>query len=385
MDRRSFLFGTSTLIASQLLMGCNNAKQYNLIVELLKGSVPEQVVSQFRSRLQVGIEAKFVPVNQIGNLFQELVNLQKQSQVGKKDSGWLKYIPFIQGEEIVIPDLVTLGDYWLKAAIEQKLIQPLEVENIKNLPVLNAKWQESIKRDAQGNPSSQGKIWGLPYRWGNTVIIYNRDKFQQLNWLPTDWSDLWRSELRSRISLLNHHREVIGLVLKKLGKSYNTENIEQIPNLQQELQTLNQQVKLYSSTNYLEPILAGDTWLAVGWSNDVVSKVNTYQQLGVIVPQSGTAIWADLWVRPANANQNPLLYEWIDFCWQPNIAEQIALLTKQHSPINVNINPDDIPEQLQNFLLSNQAVFERSEFILPLSSDTNKKYQELFSKMKNNK
>ncbi|HLO83974.1 MAG TPA: extracellular solute-binding protein [Nostocaceae cyanobacterium] len=368
MDRRSFLLSTSTLIASQLLMGCNgnNQKQFN--VQLLKGSIPDQVVNQFRNSLQTGVGLNFTPIVQIRSLFQQLVTWQQSAKT--------------PDQKAAIPDLVTLGDYWLKAAIEQKLIQPLQPEQIKNWSVLNSKWQELVRRDEQGNPNLQGQIWGVPYRWGNTVIIYNRDKFKTLNWRPRDWSDLWRLEMRSRISLLDHHREVIGLVLKKLGKSYNTENLDQIPNLEQELQTLNKQVKFYDSTNYLEPLLTGDTWLAVGWSNDIISPLNRYSQLGVVVPQSGTAIWADLWVRPVGAGENPLLYQWIDFCWQPNIAKQITLLTKNKSPINTNITTADIPENLQALLLTNQAVFDQSEFILPLSPTANEEYKSLFTKIK---
>jgi putative spermidine/putrescine transport system substrate-binding protein len=349
-------------------MGCNGNNQKQLNIQLLKGSIPEQIVSLFRNSLQNGIELNFAPVAQIRSLFQQLVTWQREAKT--------------PDQKAAIPDLVTLGDYWLKAAIQQKLIQPVQPEQIKNWPVLNSKWIELIKRDEQGNPNSQGQIWAVPYRWGNTVIIYNRDKFKNLNWLPSDWSDLWRLEMRSRISLLDHPREVIGLVLKKLGKSYNTENLDQIPNLEQELQALNEQVKFYDSTTYLEPLLAGDTWLAVGWSNDIISPLNRYPQLGVVVPHSGTAIWADLWVRPVGASENPLVYEWIDFCWQPNIARQITLLTKNHSPINTNITSADVPENLQNLLVFNQSVFEQSEFILPLSPSANQEYKSLFAKIR---
>ena len=74
--------------------------------------------------------------------------------------------------------------------------------------------------------------------------------------------------MKGNISLLNQAREVIGLTLKKLGKSYNTEDIGQVENLKSELVQLNQQVKFYSSDNYLQSLVIGDTWLAVGWSKD---------------------------------------------------------------------------------------------------------------------
>ncbi|WP_017654923.1 extracellular solute-binding protein [Fortiea contorta] len=380
MERRSFLLGAGTLALSQLLVGCGGQNQTQFDVRLLKGSIPGQVVNQFHKSLQQGVQLKFAPVEQIQDLFKQLQSWEQKSKA-KDEEDWRRFIPFGQGQNSPAANLVTLGDYWLKAAIEQKLIQPLEATQIKQWSALDERWQKLVTRNDQGNLDLQGKVWAAPYRWGSTVIVYNRDKFRELGWTPNDWGDLWREEVRSRISLLNQPREVIGLTLKKLGKSYNTENLDQVPELENELKKLNQQVKFYSSNNYLEPLIIGDTWLTVGWSDDVVPVLGRYPQLVAVIPQSGTAMWADMWVRP-NVSQATLSYQWIDFCWQPNIAKQISLLTKSNSPISTNIVASDIQEQLRNLLLNNREVFDKSEFLLPLSPSAVKQYESLFTKIK---
>ena len=392
MDRRSFLLSTSTLALSQLLFGCGGNNQMQLKVQLLKGSIPGQVVNQFHKGLQQEVQLKFAPVEQIQGLFQQLQNWQQKAKA-TDEQGWRRFIPFRQGQKTADADLVTLGDYWLKAAIEQKLIQPLQQvqgNQLKQWSALDERWKQLVTRNDQGNLDTQGKVWGAPYRWGSTVIVYNRDKLQKLGWTPKDWSDLWREGVRQQISLLNQPREVIGLVLKKLGKSYNTENLDQVPDLEKELQALNQQVKFYSSNNYLEPLIMGDTWLAVGWSSDVVQVLGRYPQLGAVIPQSGTAIWADLWVRPAGiTTKNTLSDQWIDFCWQPSTAKQISVLTKSNSPISTNIVASDIQEALRSILQSDvydglrlREVFDKSEFLLPLPASTIKQYESLFAKIK---
>ncbi|MCC5602678.1 extracellular solute-binding protein [Nostoc favosum] len=392
MDRRSFLLSTSTLALSQLLFGCGGNNQTQLKVQLLKGSIPGQVVNQFHKGLQQEVELKFAPVEQIQGLFQQLQNWQQKAKA-TDEQGWRRFIPFRQDQKTADADLVTLGDYWLKAAIEQKLIQPLqEVQGnqLKQWSALDERWKQLVTRNDQGNLDTQGKVWGAPYRWGSTVIVYNRDKLQKLGWTPKDWSDLWREGVRQQISLLNQPREVIGLVLKKLGKSYNTENLDQVPDLEKELQALNQQVKFYSSNNYLEPLIMGDTWLGVGWSSDVVQVLGRYPQLGAVIPQSGTAIWADLWVRPAGiTTKGTFSDQWIDFCWQPSTAKQISVLTKSNSPISTNIVASDIQEALRSILQSDvydglrlRSVFDKSEFLLPLPPSTIKQYESLFAKIK---
>ena len=278
-----------------------------------------------------------------------------------------------------------MGNYWLDVAIQQGLIQPLDVAKIPNWSNLPAQWQQLVTRKQKGELDRQGEVWAAPYRWGTTMIVYRRDKFAQLGWKPQDWSDLWREELRDRISVLNHPREVIGLVLKKLGKSYNTKDLESVTELESQLRSLHQQVKFYSSDKYLEPLLIKDTWLAVGWSSDILPAIARNPKLGAIIPKSGTALWADMWVRPrkadsTNTDEQALSYQWIDFCWQVENAKQITLLTKTNSPIPNQIKPGEVQKPLRDILL-NDGVLQTSEFIRLLAPEVNAKYEALFAKV----
>lgn len=41
-----------------------------------------------------------------------------------------------------------------------------------------------------------------------------------------DWDDLWRPELTGKISMVDSPREVVGAVLKRMGASYNTKDVD---------------------------------------------------------------------------------------------------------------------------------------------------------------
>ncbi|GAA6614808.1 extracellular solute-binding protein [Scytonema sp. NUACC26] len=379
MERRYFLLSTSTIALSQLLIGCNQNNQPTLNVQLLKGSIPSQVVSQFSQGLKA--QLKFAPVEQLQDLFEKLKDWQKKTNTKEAEKGIS--LPFIgSNQKSAISDLVTMGDFWLAQAIQDKLIKPLEADKIKQWSALPKRWQNLVTRNDKGLLDPKGKVWAVPYRWGSTVIVYRRDKFQELGWKPTDWSDLWRNDLQGRISLLEQPREAIGLVLKKLGQSYNQENLDKVSNLEKELVSLDKQVKFYSSTKYLEPLIVGDTWLAVGWSNDVVQTLGRYPQLAVVVPKSGTAIWADLWVSPAGKENEDLLYKWIDFCLTPQVAQEISLFAKSNSPAMANLPKSEMQESLRNLLQMNTDVFDKSDFLLPLSPSAMTQYQSLFARIR---
>lgn len=388
MDRRGFLIGTGSLALAQLAAGCSNSDGAALRIRLLKDSIPPQLVGEFRRQLSSPVALKFEPTKQIQELFKNLQIWKQQAQ--KKDDSLPFSIPFIHDKPPLVADLITLGDYWLEKAIALQLIQPLNVSKLKGWQQLPPRWQELVQRDEKGQLNQSGQVWGAPYRWGTTVIAYNQDKFKDRGWKPKDWADLWRKELRGRISLLDQPREVIGLTLKKLGASYNTTDLSQVPDLKQELLALHKQVKLYSSNRYLEPLLLGDTDVAVGWSTDILPLRTGYSQIKAVVPQSGTALWADVWVQPASKNfgemaeRQALIKQWIDFCWQTKPSHQISLFSNATSPMITGVNRANLPEDLRNnrLLLPETSVLNNSEFLKPLSVSVQAEYLALWKEMR---
>ncbi|GAB4536299.1 MAG: extracellular solute-binding protein [Pleurocapsa sp.] len=389
ISRRSFVINATSLVLSQLLFGCGNNRE-RLQILLLEDSIPLQLISDFRQKIDRKKQINFQPKSQLFAILDLLQNWQKAPESNKKMNIFAKI--FNKSSKSI--NLATLGDSWLQPAIQQKLIQPLSVDELKNWSKLPVSWQELVRRNSQGKLAADGKIWGAPYGWGSTVIAYRSDKFKSLDWTPTDWGDLWHPDLRDRISLLDSPREVIGLTLKKLGYSYNTENLATITDLESELLALQKQVKLYSSTTYLQPLILGDTWLAVGWSNDILPIVERYSNIKFIIPRSGTSLWSDVWVQPQSVVANTeteetkeiseLISQWIDFCWQSRAAEQISLFTNNSSPIWLGKEPTELPKNLQNnSFLSSQVLFsDKSEFLLPLEAQTQEQYQALWLKMR---
>ncbi len=376
MKRRNFLVGATAITLAEFLAGCET--QADLKIKLLKNTIPAQMVSKFRGELTSPPKLSFQPQESLTELFSLLQSWQRKLLLEKQQSSTNKT------KNIDIANLVTLGDYWLANAIKQELIQPLNYESLLRWKKLPEKWQELVKRNNQGYVDPQGKVWAAPYQWGTTLIAYRVDKFKTLGWEPKDWSDIWRPELKGNISLLNQAREVIGLTLKKLGKSYNTKNIYEVENLKSELVKLNQQVKFYSSENYLQSLIIGDTWLAVGWSNDILPLVKKRREIAAVVPQSGTALWANLWVKPAATTETSLTEKWIDFCWQPQIAEQMSILTQITSPILPGINPNELTSEIKNnpLLLPSQEIIKKSDFIYPLADSTIEQYRQLWREIR---
>ncbi len=431
MKRRYFIFGFISITLIPFLSGCSNNKVL-IEVMVLQNSIPGRLLKRFEEEFKGDFKDEslvFKPTNQLQALFDLLLKLQNKFETNNVDNNEGFKLPKLefpqinlfanQNQKSLPPGLVTLGDYWLAKAIGENLIQPMKVDNLSGWQGLPLNYRNLVRRDAQGNLDNSGGVWGAPYRWGCVMIAYRSDKFKSLGWFPQDWSDLWRDDLRGRISLFAQPREIIGFILKKLGYSYNIEDLSTVSNLKSELEAFHSQVKLYDSLNYLQPLIIGDTWVAIGWSSDILPILERYPNVKAVIPISGTSLWADLWVKPfsdsvsgngsvddsnsnfapdSNANTDSVsenlpeslseshsaaLDKWIDFCWQEKSAISITRFTSAASPIILNMDDSKLPQGMKKNSLLNPSndVLANSEFLLPLSSEVLQQYSDLWQSL----
>ena len=389
MQRRSFLITLSSLAIGSGLSGCQDRDRAILRLVALKSSLPSQSIGEFSKSIVPTPKVELVPEGQFADIFTQL---QEWYKTGEAEAKGLKVplVPPAKGAEY-IPNLVSMGDAWLSQAITEKLIQPIETKNIPTWTKLASRWRELAQRDDRGNNSATGKVWGVPYSWGTTVIVYRKDKLAAENIaIPQDWIDLWNPQLARRISLLDRSREVIGLTLKKLGYSYNQADLSQVNKLKSELEKLDRQIKFYSADNYLQPLILGDTWVAVGWSGDVIDLVQKNPNISAIVPRSGTAISANLWVQPTVKNNagrgelTKLTQQWLDYCLQLRPSNQISLLTSGTAPLLTSINASEILPDVRNnqLVLPAKTILDKSDFIYPLPATSQTQFDRLWREIR---
>ena len=387
MQRRALLTGMMALAVSQV--ACQGSAAQRLRASILKGSVPPQLIKGLREGLPGDVQFQSELQGTTFDLFRQLQTLHQPDQPG----GWSLRWPWAADPSELRPHWVSLGDYWLAAAIQQGLVQPIPVGALAEWRSLPEPWPALVTRDNQGMMDAQGSVWGAPYRWGCLVIAYARRPFEKLGWQPQTWTDLWRSELQGRVILPDHPRVLLGMVLKSLGANANQASPQTVAGIQEALAGLRSQVKAYASRNYLEPLIREDAWVAVGWSTDVRPVLDSYRQVAATVPGPGTLLSADLWVRPAPleaANVPAALSKaeryWLDYWWQQETAVPMSLSSGGLAPRFLGseaiqwLEADDIDPQ--GLLLPTQEQLAASDFLLPLSSAAMAEYEALWQQIR---
>jgi hypothetical protein len=251
-----------------------------------------------------------------------------------------------------------LGDEFLAPAIQNGLILPLpdDVANAEWYARLPAVWRALACRDASGYPAPPpppgsykrganansngssaavsasastaeanngryGKLYGVPYRWGCYLIAYRKDKIPRGLRPPTDWPDLFRPQYKKKVGIASGSRFMLTVALRAGGRSANATDVDDATrNRLYDLRTT--QLATQVDLDALQGLSNGDVWIIAGNSDDVLKTAAKSSNIGVVVPSSGTTLYADAWCVPAAAldkpgGVSPLVDQWFDFTTQP--------------------------------------------------------------------
>lgn len=393
------------------------AKPYALTVPLriaaLRGSVPPAWIKDFMQAQGKRMKLRVEFQGSLRGIISELASALLKERLSP--------------QSIMAADLVTVGDSWLDLAICGDMIEPIKnPEQQEWFNRLNNRWKVHLRRDHNGQIDPRGEVWGVPYRWGSMVVAYRKDKFAKYK-IPAieDWEDLWRPELRGKISMVDSPREIVGAVLKYMGASYNAKNFEyDVPGgrnaVKEHFLMLQRQVRLFDSVHYLKAFGSGDVWVAVGWTSDVIPAAKRMSNVAVVVPKSGTSLWADLWSIPATSSipsdrvggrirgPSPLIHQWFDFCLQParatpfeqdvfpgasplflpdsmldNTDKNVSIQGKSTNAFETTPVRKGAPQFDTNLVagMPPANILQKSEFLEPLSDETLLEYKWLLNEM----
>ncbi|KAI8466668.1 MAG: hypothetical protein J3K34DRAFT_379213, partial [Monoraphidium minutum] len=310
----------------------------SLSIVALRGSVPTQWVLDFRQCLGRYAGFELGQRGQLQEIFDELKDPKAKRSAGAAD-------------------VVTLGDAWLAPAIREGLLQPIpSAETYRWWRRLPRRWQQLVRRCADGSPDAAGGVWGCPYRWGGTLVAYKRDALLRRGGRPVrDWADLLQPQLRGRIAFSGSSREFVGAALKTLGGGggggrhalgFNSSEADlnaagfTRADARAAARALLGQARAFSDRDHTRTLMAGDTWAVVGTSEDLVPLAERTPSLELVAPLSGTALWADLWVVPAaaagghlKAGPSPILPSWLEFGLMPARAGTLGTLRTGATPL----------------------------------------------------
>ena len=233
-------------------------------------------------------------------------------------------------------------------------LQPVPVSKIPNLKYIEKRWVNAFEAS---------KDYGVPYLWGTLGIAYRKDLVSK----PiTSWKQIFSPEkdLQGKILMVKSSRDLIGMALKSLGYSCNSENADELRQAEALLLAQRPYVARYGyiALDENSSLVTGEIVAATVYGGDALNVGEYNENITYVLPEEGGNIWVDYLLLSAYSKQPALAAKFLDFINQPKIAaqnsEELFLASPNSAAIKI------IASEIKNnpVIYPGNELLSRSEF-----------------------
>lgn len=270
-------------------------------------------------------------------------------------------------------DVVVVENRFIPLLIREGLLAELDHASILNLKNISANF-----RDLVFDP---GNRYCIPFNWGTTALVVRSDLVAQ----PVSrWTDLWDPRYSGRVGLwMSQRRDMLGLALKSLGYSANSENSAELEAALQRLLILKSHclvLEEFDPDNSSEVMSSGKAVLALGYAKDVVEGRKKNPAITYVLPAEGAMLWGDNFVIPASSPHKHTAEVLINFLLRPDINARISSINCYATANEAALPLIDPVVRNNPVVFPTNEAMQHAEMQLPLSPAGEKLYDEIWQR-----
>lgn len=274
----------SSLIIS-CLSGCQNAsakKELNLFT--WAGMFPQEILDGFEE--ETGIKINY------SNFEYDEEMLAKLEETNGGDY-----------------DLVIADDYIIDLVIKENLAQKLDKKIVNNTSNINPIYENFFY-----DLSSE---YTVPVGAGIPLIVYDKEK---TGFEITSYEDLWNPALKDNVLLLGNYRVINGIVLKTMGQSFNTNNVDVLTQAGEKLNELAPNVRMISDSGAENYVINGEVAAAFMYTSQVNAALSARPDLSVAYPKEGLGFGIMAAFVPSKAPNSEAANKFLEYILRPEIG-----------------------------------------------------------------
>lgn len=226
------------------------------------------------------------------------------------DSNEVMYTKLLGGNQY---DILIPSDYMIERLIEEELLQPIDWGKIPN--------KDNIFGNLTEATFDVDNVYSAPYLWGSVGIVYNKQNVDPKDVETEGFNVLKNTKYANQVFMYDSERDSFMIALKALGYSMNTENLDEINEAYEWLLELDRNVNpSYVTDEVIDGMVTGEKDLAVVYSGDAAYILSENEDMDYYMPESGSNIWIDAMVIPANAKCPALAHEFINYALSDDVS-----------------------------------------------------------------
>jgi len=219
------------------------------------------------------------------------------------DSNEQMYIKVANGEAY---DILVPSDYMIQRLISEGLLQKLDQSKLDCMDKL----ADAVK----GLPYDPKNEYSVPYFWGTVGIVYDTARVDEEDLKREGYNIFLDEKYKGDIYLYDSERDSFMMALKALGYSMNTEKPEELDAAYNWLVKCVQTMKPEIVTDeIIDNMAQGRKAMGLIYSGDAAYVMSENENMGYYLPETGTNLWSDAMVIPANAKNPELAHAFINF------------------------------------------------------------------------
>ncbi len=266
-------------------------------------------------------------------------------------------------------DVIIPSDYMIRKMINEDMLHKLDLSNIPNYSLIEDRF-----KNLAFDPKNE---YSVPYMWGTLGICYNESMVKT----PIDsWTALWDRTYEDNLFMMDSVRDSMGLTLKMLGYSMNTKEQSQLDEAYAKLVEQKPLVLAYTGDEVKDKMVAGEAALAVVYSGDAITIMDSNPDIRYVVPKEGSNLWFDAMCVLKTSKYPKEAEQFINFMCSTEIAKRNWEFINFSSPQKEVAAT--LPDEFKDSPAHNpsQEVLDRCEVFEDLAQST-KYYEELWTKL----
>ncbi len=219
-------------------------------------------------------------------------------------------------------DVLVPSDYMIDRLIKEGRLEQLSRTNVSNISNIAEEYL---------NPSyDNGNQYSVPYMVGTVGILYNKKMVSE----PiTSWNALWDTKYSGQIWMWDSMRDVIGVALKRLGYSMNSNNENELQEAKKSLITQARILKGFAEEECRDAMIADEGTLALVYAGEAKAAIDQNPNLAYVIPDEGSNKFVDGFVIVKGSKNIDAAEKFINFMCRSNIAVRNMTETGYTSPV----------------------------------------------------
>ncbi len=189
---------------------------------------------------------------------------------------------------------------------KEGLLQPIDTSRIKN-------WDSifPVFKDLPDIQAGDGKVWMVPWDWGNTSILYRTDLIENPE---LSWNMLWDKQYAGRLATIDavHDTPLVAAILAGVNPFDMTP--EEMDKVAEKLREQRPLLSAYTTdmTSVEQSLASGALVAAMTWNASATSLKKQGVEVEFMKPKEGMLTWSCGFVLLKDAKNVDLAYDFIN-------------------------------------------------------------------------